>query len=140
MDRFARKMDIAKILENSGYVNLISNVMMEPYQTKILSQFKSKDHGRIDVANTLKLDEALHMLEENVKHQIGSDLSRKLDRFISSMFSGIEQRGPEILEISDSSRAPRNDEVESGVLLCRSEVKNTEKHRFIEERDDQDLR
>ena len=46
-------MDIGKIVKNNGYVDLITNVLIQPYQTKILSHFKQMSDDKTKLAMDL---------------------------------------------------------------------------------------
>lgn len=55
----ADRLDIVAIFSSEGFVNTLSNVLMEPYQMKIVSYFKKKDDDTSKLAYTIPIETAI---------------------------------------------------------------------------------
>lgn len=55
-------MDIGAMVTNCGNVNLLSNVLLEPYQMKILSHFKRSNKDETKLAKKLPIGQAIQAL------------------------------------------------------------------------------
>jgi hypothetical protein len=62
MEIMADRLDIISIISSEGYLNALSNVLMEPYQMKIISYFKKRKDDRTTVAYSIPIEEAVKTL------------------------------------------------------------------------------
>lgn len=82
-------MDIGSIMTNSGYIDLISNSILMPYQKRIICQMHTSKNKQAQRANHLRIDAAVEELQqrrananegsEQLNHRIDSLLLAKLD-------------------------------------------------------------
>lgn len=52
----AERMDVCSVVTNSGYMNLLSNILLEPYQMKLITQYKSRHIQQRDTTKNLSLN------------------------------------------------------------------------------------
>ena len=64
MEIMADRLDIVSIISSEGYLNVLSNVLMEPYQMKIISYFKKRKDDRTTVAYSIPIEAAVKTLHK----------------------------------------------------------------------------
>jgi hypothetical protein len=89
-------MDISSIVNNCGNVNLLSNVLMEPYQMKIITHFKRGAEDETKLARKIPIVEAVRQLFTNLKEKKGDQIHRNIDLFLLRLIEEDEQRFKEI--------------------------------------------
>lgn len=85
MEIIAERMDIGNIVTNSGNINVLSNVLMEPYQMKIISHFKRNDDDETILAAKLPIDEAMRILQTNLREKNGDEIQQRVDQFLVNL-------------------------------------------------------
>lgn len=64
MDIITERMDVATIIKNESYINTMSQVLIEPYQMRLISYFKKqKDDETIQVLK-MPINTALETLQQ----------------------------------------------------------------------------
>lgn len=63
MEIMAERLDIATLISSEGYLNALSNVLMEPYQMKIISYFKKRKDDGTKLAYSIPIGEAVNRLK-----------------------------------------------------------------------------
>jgi len=53
-------MDVSNVVNNCGNITLLSNVLMEPYQMKIISHFKRGAEDETKLARKIPITEAVN--------------------------------------------------------------------------------
>lgn len=79
------RLDIGSMVTNCGNVNLLSNVLLEPYQMKIISHFKRGKKEQTKIARKLPITEAIQELLKNSKEKKGDTIHKKVDAFLLRM-------------------------------------------------------
>jgi hypothetical protein len=91
MEIIAERMDIGNIVTNSGNINVLSNVLMEPYQMKIISHFKRNDDDETILAAKLPIDEAMKILQTNLREKNGDEIQQRVDQFLVNLMKEDEK-------------------------------------------------
>lgn len=94
MEIIAERMDIGNIVTNSGNINVLSNVLMEPYQMKIISHFKRNDDDETILAAKLPIDEAMRILQTNLREKNGDEIQQRVDQFLLNLIKE-DENSPE---------------------------------------------
>lgn len=55
----AERMDVCNVVTNAGYMNVLSNLLLEPYQMKIITQYKTRATQTKTEAKDLTLNQAV---------------------------------------------------------------------------------
>ena len=55
----AERMDVCNVVTNAGYMNVLSNLLLEPYQMKIITQYKTRATKAKEEARDLTLNQAV---------------------------------------------------------------------------------
>lgn len=55
----SERMDMGSMVTNCGNVNLLSNILLEPYQMKIMSHFKHGKNDETRIAKTVPITQAI---------------------------------------------------------------------------------
>lgn len=97
MEIIAERMDIGNIVTNSGNINVLSNVLMEPYQMKIISHFKRNDDDETILAAKLPIDEAMKILQTNLREKNGDEIQQRVDQFLVNLMKEDEKNKNEVL-------------------------------------------
>jgi len=82
MKVLAERMDVGTIVTSCGNVNLLSNVLMEPYQMKIISQFKKSGGDETKLAYKISIDQAIEDLHKNLRLNKFDKIHKKVDEFL----------------------------------------------------------
>ena len=75
------------MVTNCGNINLLSNVLLEPYQMKIISHFKRSNTDEASIAKKLPIDKAIVELLKNIEEQQGDEIYQKVNHFLLNMVS-----------------------------------------------------
>jgi len=94
MQIIAERMDIGNIVTNSGNIKVLSNVLMEPYQMKIISHFKRNDDDETILAAKLPIDEAMKILQTNLREKNGDENQQRVDQFLLNLIKE-DENSPE---------------------------------------------
>lgn len=62
MEIVAERMDVSNIIKNECYVDALSQVLMKPYQMKLISHFKKQQDDETKQVFNIPLAEALQTL------------------------------------------------------------------------------
>ena len=87
----ADRLDIAAIFSGQGYINALSNVLMEPYQMKIVSYFKKKQDDSSKLAYAIPIETAIDQLRQRSKKDGPGGLESKINDFLLKIV-GEEER------------------------------------------------
>ena len=89
-------MDVSNVVNNCGNVTLLSNVLMEPYQMKIITHFKRGADDETKLARKIPIIEAVNQLFLNLKEKKGDQIHRNIDVFLLRLIEEDEQKFKEI--------------------------------------------
>lgn len=78
------RMDVSSVVNNSGNITLLSNVLMDIYQMKIISHFKRGAEDETKIARKMPITEALNQLFLNLKEKKWDRIHRNIDLFLLS--------------------------------------------------------
>ena len=78
-------MDVCSVVTNQGNTNLISNLLLEPYQLKLLTRYKAEASGSKKQARELTLHGAKAELSKNLKSKAGDQIQRSVDEFLAKL-------------------------------------------------------
>lgn len=88
MDTVAARMDISNIVKRTEYVEFLSKVILQPYQTKILGQYSNQNDIAAMETLEIPLSEAHATLEKSIKNREGDGMSQAFDLFLSKQLNG----------------------------------------------------
>lgn len=74
MKNLTRKLDFSQIMTNHGNVSLLSNVFLEPYQMKIISQNKRSLEDKTLAAQEMSIEAAIDQLYHNTEERMGGEI------------------------------------------------------------------
>lgn len=66
MNLVSDRLDVKKLILNEGNLNALCNVLMEPYQLKLISHFKTTTQEQSG-HNNLSVDQAIELLKKNLR-------------------------------------------------------------------------
>ena len=73
------------MVTNSGYTNLISNLLLEPYQMKLLTRYRAKKSDNKKEAKELSLAQAKDELRLNLQKEEGDSIKKDIDSFLAKL-------------------------------------------------------
>lgn len=79
------RMDVSNVVNNCGNITLLSNVLMEPYQMKIISHFKRGAEDETKLARKIPIEEAVNQLFVNLQEKKGDRIHRNIDIFLLAL-------------------------------------------------------
>lgn len=82
MKAIHQRMDIRNIIINSGNINVLSNVLLEPYQMKLISYLKKEEDENTQDVKRLSVQKAVKLLQENIKNDHKNEIHQKIDEFL----------------------------------------------------------
>ena len=85
MDIMAERLDIATLISSEGYLNALSNVLMEPYQMKIISYFKKKKDDGTKLAYSIPIGEAVNVLKRRTQELDYGSMETKVNRYLNQI-------------------------------------------------------
>ena len=68
METIRERMDVRSMVTNAGNINVLSNVLLEPYQIKLISQFKTKSDDETKLAKKISVKQAVDELQANLNN------------------------------------------------------------------------
>ena len=92
------RMDVSNVVNNCGNITLLSNVLMEPYQMKIISHFKRGAEDETKTARKIPIAEALNQLFLNLKEKQGDQIQRDVDLFLLNLIEEDKDKFEKIKE------------------------------------------
>ena len=81
----AERMDVCSIVTNSGYANLISNLLLEPYQMKMFTQYKAEEGKTKKSAKDITLNDSAAELLTNLEIKQGDEVQLGIDAFLAKL-------------------------------------------------------
>lgn len=85
MDIMSERLDIATLISSEGYLNALSNVLMEPYQMKIISYFKKRKDDGTKLAYSIQIDQAVKTLKTRTLELDYGNMESKVNRYLTKI-------------------------------------------------------
>jgi hypothetical protein len=85
MSIMAERLDIASLIQSQGYLNALSNVLMEPYQMKIVSYFKKKKEDGTRLAYSIPITAAVETLRHRSINMDYGSMESKVNRYLNKI-------------------------------------------------------
>lgn len=103
----AERMDICQIVTNSGNINMLSNVLLKPYQKKLISQEKISGLKESE-SEYLSIGEAVTDLRATILGKGGDKITSNINSFLLKLMGeegkqAIQQEDRQILQASNKS-------------------------------------
>lgn len=92
----AERMDICQIVTNSGNINMLSHVLLQPYQKKIISLEKISGSGDLEKASSLSIADSIKDLKSNIQAKRGDKITQNIDSFLFKMIGEDEKSHAEV--------------------------------------------
>ena len=91
MEIMADRLDIVAIFSSEGFVNALSNVLMEPYQMKIISYFKKRQDDTSKRAYTIPTETAISQLRQRMAEPGVGHIESKINLFLLNLVKKEEE-------------------------------------------------
>lgn len=85
MEIMADRLDVISIFSSEVFVNALSNVLMEPYQMKIISYFKKRQDDASKLAYTIPIDAAIDQLKQKSGSSETGHIEEKINQFLLNL-------------------------------------------------------
>ena len=79
-DVYKKKLDIKNLIINQGMVNSVTNLILKPYQAKLISEFEDLHDMSIAPKEEIELDKALNSLLSEPHRSEGDPLKNRIDK------------------------------------------------------------
>lgn len=87
MDVIADRMDVANIIKNECYLDTLNQVLMKPYQRKLISHFKKNKDDETKLAFEIPISQAIDTLICKVTNLEDTGSEQKINRFLIELIS-----------------------------------------------------
>lgn len=95
-DSIKNRLDVRSLIAANGNINALSQVMLHPYQLKLISVIQKKQEEKLEKTQKLTIEKALEKLYYGQKNKEGDDLyliRKKMDEYILAQIDEDDQKG-----------------------------------------------
>lgn len=102
-------MDAATIIKSEANISLLNQVLLKPYQMKILSHFKKAESDETFLTKEIPIDEAVNQLQKSLNDLEKDKISHRVDKYICELITSNDEGGVGLREgkqLEDPSTHP----------------------------------
>ena len=94
-DVIAERMDVGNIIKNECYLDTLSQVLMTPYQVKLISHFKKSQDDETKQAFDIPITQAIETLTQKATAQSCSGNELKINEFLEGLIASVKKENPQ---------------------------------------------